>query len=881
MIPALFGSIVLVFGLSTGELSPQETPIARAGKAACRIIVHADVAPAEAELAAELAKWLAQIVGDSFPVERGAVGPGIILGLWTKWAGLAPRELAPPAGPEAYRLFSDGQRVWILANEPLGLKHGVYGFLHQLGCRWFFPDPVWTVIPRQADLVVKVDVSTAPAFAYRRIWYGWGPRTKKLAEDYDAWLRHNRQLGFFIVDCGHAYERYIPESEFKDHPEWFSLVKGKRQPLQLCVSNKEVQERVIAGVLELFRRNPERIMASVEPNDGPGYCECENCRAIGSPSDQVFFLANTVGKALRQAYPDKWVGLYAYAGHSDPPRFPLEPNVYVKVTTGFRYTKLSFEEQVARFRQLGSRVGVYDYFSVYPWDWDLPGVAKAGRPRELAAAIKHYAQLGLFTYDAESSCNWGPNGPGYWLAAQLMWDPSIEAGCLLDEFCQKAFGPAASPMRRLYERWWRGERFSGRNLKLALLDLREAYELVDDSAIRARLDRMAMYLHWLRLWWEYDRSSRSNQWGRLVTASGEDILAKAKAVLSYTRRIMDTGVVHSYPALYSEWLRRRFGALAKLPEFDWAIVNEWIRDETIPSPEEVWRDFQEDLRAVEPIRAAEIKGVTFVGPVVPVVERAPQLVEMWGKLPETQMAVESGLFFFRGKAEEDLVLGYRPHDSGHTVDCQWQLFRANWPEKLVPVLSGHIQAERGQSAEAALRLPEDGVFAFDPGTGYWKAAVIGFDRRPLSLWAGRPFGEVTGRWPALCLWLPHLGQRLYFYVPRSCRHFVLGVVSGGDPYTHVKITNAAGEVLVDEKILAGDQLTVFLPGKVEDVQSASGSGVGANEAAPAQQRRAQVGGQILALELTSLRCQLELYDIPPFVARHPAELLVPADALED
>ena len=38
-------------------------------------------------------------------------------------------------------------------------------------------------------------------------------------------------------------------------------------------------------------------------------------------------------------------------------------------------------------------------------------------------------------------------------------------------------------------------------------------------------------------------------------------------------------------------------------------------------------------------------------------------------------------------------------------------------------------------------------------------------------------------------------------------------------------------------------------------------------------------GAIWSLALTGVRDAVELYDVPPYLARHPAELLVPLDAL--
>jgi hypothetical protein len=62
-------------------------------------------------------------------------------------------------------------------------------------------------------------------------------------------------------------------------------------------------------------------------------------------------------------------------------------------------------------------------------------------------------------------------------------------------------------------------------------------------------------------------------------------------------------------------------------------------------------------------------------------------------------------------------------------------------------------------------------------------------------------------------------------------------------------------VIVDEKRLAtGDEISVRVPpGK---------------------------DGTIWSFAITGVRDAVELYDVPPFLARHPAELLVPADAVQ-
>ncbi|HIE50296.1 MAG TPA: DUF4838 domain-containing protein [Armatimonadetes bacterium] len=851
--------------------------VSREGKAQCAIVVAQKAQDRRLTAAQELQGWLKEVTGATLPVETmPPVRDGILLGTAEDFPPQAQRERLQELGPEGFTVRSERNRLWLLANGEMGLQHAVYAFLESIGCRWFFPDPVWTVVPPQPTLVVRLHLREKPAFAYRRIWYGWGPRTPKLREDYKAWLKHNRQLGHFQIHCGHSYEWHLPRKLFEQHPEWFALVEGKRQPRQLCTTNPEVQQRVSEHTLEVFRREPQRNMVSVEPNDGRGYCECENCRAVGSISNRVFLLANVAAKAVRREFPDKWVGLYAYAYHSDPPGFKLEPGVYVQVTTGFRYTKLTFEEQVSAFRRRGAQVGVYDYFSVYPWDWDMPGAAKAGRAYQLAEAIRHYHDLGLTTYDAESSCNWGPNGLGYWVGAKLMWNPNQDPKALVRDFCQRAFGQAAEPMQRLYERWARGERFSPRGLKLALLDLQEAYRREEDPRVRARLDRVAMYLHWLRLWLDYDRRARWNQWGKLVVAPPKEILRRAREVIVCSRRLMDTGLIHAYPMLFTNWFAHRFAALKKVEGFDLKQADPWKKERTdIPTAEEVGQFFAEDLRSFKDLVAVEIEGREFGGPLVPLVERLPEAVQAWGEVPRSPLFVESGTHYFLGKGNETLRLTYTPYPNPpHTVQGHWVLRKADDGNL---VAEGDVEAERGQTATVEFRLPADGIFAFEPGTGYWKAAQIGFDVRPLVVWAGRAQVPGKPKRTPLRLWLPRLNQPLYFFVPKGTKHFVIGIASGGDPFTTLVLRTADGTVVLKEKVVAGDQISVIV--EEDKAQYGEMSEMAKHTVLPSHQSSVIVpkgkDGQIWSLALSSLRCVVELYDVPPYLARHPSELLVP------
>lgn len=826
-----------------------EFVVSQKGKT-CSIVIKEQSKEKTGKYGEELAKWLKEISGLEYKIyfHQGDVkniSNAIILGTSDDFPEKAQAEKLSGLGPEGFIVKNEKNQLWILANTELGLQHSVYGFLESIGCRWYFPDTVWHVIPKKQDIKTSVDIREKPSFAWRNIWYEYGPRSPKLKEDYENWTKYNKHLGSFRVFAGHSYASYIPVKEFEKNPELFSLVGGVRKTTQICISNPEVQRRIIEGVFNVFKKYPDRIMASIEPNDGGGFCECENCKKLGTISDQVFFLANLVAKQLQKEFPGKYVGLLAYHLHSDPPSFNLEPNVHVEVTTGFRSgTKLTLEQQAEAFRKLGASVGVYDYFSVYLWDWDIPGAAKAGRYYSLADFIKKMNKLGLTSYTAESCCNWGPNGLGYWLAAQLMWNANLDTNTLVNDFFQNCFKNAEKPVRKIYERWAKGERFTPRTLKLALLDLNQAYMVEKDEQVQARLDRIAMYLHWLVLKMNYERITRQNP-------KNEEIISSAKDLIVFSRRIMDTGLIHTYPMLFTGTFEKRlFPALMKIEGLDLQEVEKWKKErQDIPGAEEIRKLFAEDIKKFADLQVIEITGKQYTGKIVPLIEKKPEIVKKFSEVSISPLYLESGVYYFSGKKGEEIPLTYKPHP-GHTIDCHWKFMTID--EKIIS--EGDVKAEKDQPVDIKLSIPDNGIYIFDPGTTYWKSALITFDNRPLSVWAGRADEPGKPKKIPFRQWSPK-GEPVYFFVPKGTKQFVIGFPFLGKIYSKIEIKNEDGKtIFLSDKVMNGDQVSIIVP---------AGS-----------------DSQIWSIALVSLRSTVELYDIPQFLARHPAELLVPEDAIK-
>ena len=816
----------------------------------CSIVVKKSSQETMGKYAEELGKWLKEMTGAEFKLypeeEIKNVTGAIIVGTSEDFPEKSQAEKLSDHGIEGFLIKSEKDRLWIIGNSELAVQHAIYSFLETTGCRWYFPDPVWHVIPQKKEIKISIDTKEKPSFAWRNIWYEYGPRTPKLKQDYENWIKYNKHGGALRVYAGHSYANYISPKEFEKTPELFSLVGNERKPTQLCVSNPEVQKRVIEGVLNVFRKYPDRVMASIEPNDGGGFCECENCKKLGSVSDQVFYLANLVAKQVQKEFPGKFVGLLAYHLHSNPPSFKLEPNVHVEVTTGFRSgTKLTLDQQVEAFKKLGASVGVYDYFSVYLWDWDLPGAAKAGRFYTLGEFVKKMKNLGLSSYTAESCCNWGPNGLGYWLAAKLMWNADQDINVLLDDFFENCFKKAKVPVRRIYERWAKAERFTPRTLKLVMMDLNQAYSLETDASVQVRLDRIAMYLCWLGMKMDYERTVRQN-------LGDQQVKEAAKQLIIFSRRIMDTGLINVYPMLFTHktFQERLFPALMKVKDIDKNEVETWKKErQDIPQAEEIRKLFSEYVKRFENLQAVEITGKSYSGNLLCLAEKKPSLVEKYKDVSISPLYLESGIYYFRAKKGEELNLTYKPFPN-HTIDCKYTLqdIKGN------VVAQGEVKAEKNQESSIKFVIPEDGIYIFDPGTTYWKSAMITFDHRPLSVWAARADYPGQPKKEPFRQWSPK-GEPLYFFVPSGTKHFVVGFPFLGRMYSKVDMKDGNGKVIFsDDKVMSGDQVSIIVP---------DGS-----------------ANQIWTIAITSLRNTVELYDIPPFLARHPAELLVPEDAIK-
>src|ERR1019366_6423418 len=177
----------------------------------------------------------------------------------------------------------------------------------------------------------------------------WGtPRNKVVDKNgvvdktWEVWATRNRMGGGYVLK-GHMWNEFLWHNIklLEQHPEYMAMVGGKRvvpnTAMKFCISNKDLQQLFVHDMVEKLNKaitaNPNQTLycLSVEPSDGEGDCECDQCKKMGSISNRVFFLANLVAKEFQKISPKAYVNLYAYNFHAAPPDFNIEKNVPVQI----------------------------------------------------------------------------------------------------------------------------------------------------------------------------------------------------------------------------------------------------------------------------------------------------------------------------------------------------------------------------------------------------------------------------------------------------------------------------------------------------------------------------------------------------------------------
>jgi len=430
------------------------------------IAVQPGASAPERLAARELADGLAEMTGANVKlVERtSSRANSIIVGQGSVAAREFPEIDFAGLKPEEVVIRLKGSRLLVAGGRPRGTVYAVNRLLHRQGIRWWTP---WaTAVPKRAKLVLSdLNVRETPRFEYRSpFWYH--------AFDRD-WSRRNYANGHHHrvteEDGGKVtYQEFVhtfytlvpPDKHFKDHPEWFSLIDGKRtfQGAQLCTTNPELRDFVVQRVRQWLREHPTATIVSVSQNDWYGACQCDRCKALddaeGSQAASVLALANYVAEKIERDHPGVAIDTLAYQYTRKAPKtMRPRPNVIVRLCSiecNFAQplthpSNESFARDVRDWSRLTQRLYVWNYVTDFPhYMLPFPNWYVVGPNERFFAAN---GVKGLFEQGAYQSFGASMAEMHAWVQSQLLWDPGQDDRKLIGEFLRGYYGPAARPIQ--------------------------------------------------------------------------------------------------------------------------------------------------------------------------------------------------------------------------------------------------------------------------------------------------------------------------------------------------------------------------------------------------------------------------------------------------
>ncbi|MCC6697133.1 MAG: DUF4838 domain-containing protein [Candidatus Hydrogenedentes bacterium] len=477
-------SVMILSGCASLRSGPAGIILVRGKPTAYTINVSPGAPPAVQYAAYEMQHFLRDMSGMELPVLEQPGLPPLELrmlkgGQESLRDGQAPAHLdgqsasEPPLGPEGYSLHVWKEYLSIRGGGPRGTLYGVYALLDDhLGCRWFTPEV--SRIPKgdRLDIPPIDEVLPSPPLEYREPF---------VAEALDPdWALRNRVNGQFMeLDEAHGgkvkyegfvhtFESLLPPDEFFDtHPEFFSLIDGKRLKYrsQWCNTNPELAKVVTERVRQNMREYPEATVFSVSQNDWGNYCQCPDCTALaekeGSQAAPILYLVNQVARGVREEFPDKLIDTLAYLYSRKPPKtMRPEPNVIVRLCSieccfNHPFAECASEQNKAFVQDLSGwsrvcdRLWIWDYVTSFS-HYLTPFPNLHVRGPNIRFLAEHNVR-GIFEQDVYNTRDGELSGLSGYLNAKLLWNPEADPKQLMTEFCEGIYGEAAPHVLRYLE----------------------------------------------------------------------------------------------------------------------------------------------------------------------------------------------------------------------------------------------------------------------------------------------------------------------------------------------------------------------------------------------------------------------------------------------
>lgn len=366
--------------------------------------------------------------------------------------------------------------IVIAGKTPRGTVYGVYYFLEKYIGFHCFTKNMETYDTVETLIVEDLDICENPAFEYREIYF-----RSAFDTDFCVKNRLNSNMAHIPKEKGgklkffnfhHSFHDLVPpEIYFDEHPEYFSMVDGKRlrERTQLCLTNEGTFLAARKTLRKWIRENPDCKVFSVAQNDWRNYCTCPECRKLdekyGTPAASLITFVNRLADDIREDYPDVLLHTFAYQYTKKAPvGLRVADNVIVRLCNIECSWDMAMEEQaltrpeseaagfiqnIADWGKLCNHLYIWDYACNFR-NYLLPFPNYHSLPANLRTYHRNHIvgvmQQGNFAYGetsalADLEC---------YLGARLLWNPYQDENEIIDSFIRGVYGEECYPYIREY-----------------------------------------------------------------------------------------------------------------------------------------------------------------------------------------------------------------------------------------------------------------------------------------------------------------------------------------------------------------------------------------------------------------------------------------------
>ncbi len=479
-------AVALTMLVTTGPTAAQPHVLFADEATDYSIYLSSEASKSEVWAAKELQHWLKEIGGATFALNYYQPTETLPERAQRIYVGCSPAlqskigEEEPKWKDESFRYFNRGPEIYIYGGKERGTMYGVFSFLeNEFGCRWYAPGA--DCIPtRSESRFEKLDHREAPGLKVRNDFFytAFDP----------VWMARNKLNGRMSSNPAeqpggcesywgvHTFYTFVPPSEFYDkHPEYFSLIDGKRvadpdnpdwgKRAQLCLSNPNVLKLMTRRVKDFIREHPEHAIYSVSQNDWGNPCQCTKCQALvkkygGKESGILIWFVNQVAEAVEKEFPDKQIGTLAYQyTRSAPENIQPRHNVVVRLCPIEACVahplescekNQSFMDDLRDWSAISPQLYIWDYVVNFQ-RYIMPYPNFAVLQPNIKTFIDNKA-IGIMEQGSYQERGAEFQELKAYLIAKLMWEPDLDAERVIDDFMPGYYGRSGQYIRRYFDR---------------------------------------------------------------------------------------------------------------------------------------------------------------------------------------------------------------------------------------------------------------------------------------------------------------------------------------------------------------------------------------------------------------------------------------------